>query len=46
MFTGGGAVFVGLGLAEGNLVGVVVGLIVAATFLICGTALEEILEAA
>ena len=46
MFTGGGAVFVGLGLAEGNLVGVVVGMIVAATFLICGTALEEILEAA
>lgn len=46
MAAGGGAAFVGLGLASGDLLTVVVGLLVAATFLISGTHLEDTLEAA
>lgn len=46
MAAGGGAAFVGMGLSMGHLLTVVVGLLVAATFLICGTRLEDTLEAA
>lgn len=45
MAAGGGAAFVGMGLSMGHLLTVVVGLLVAATFLICGTRLEDHLEA-
>lgn len=41
MAAGGGAAFVGLGLANGDLLTVVVGLLVAVTFLISGTHLED-----
>ena len=41
MATGGAAAFVGIGLCMGHLLTVVVGSLVAATFLICGTNLEE-----
>ena len=41
MATGGGAAFVGMGLCMGDLLTVVVGSLVAATFLVCGTHLES-----
>lgn len=41
MATGGAAAFVGMGLCMGDLLTVVVGSLVAATFLICGTHLEN-----
>ena len=41
MATGGAAAFVGMGLCMGHLLTVVVGSLVAATFLICGTHLES-----
>ena len=41
MATGGAAAFVGIGLCMGDLLTVVVGSLVAATFLVCGTHLEE-----
>lgn len=41
MATGCAAAFVGIGLCMGHLLTVVVGSLVAATFLICGTSLEE-----
>ena len=41
MATGGAAAFVGMGLCMGDLMTVVVGSLVAATFLVCGTSLEE-----
>lgn len=43
MAAGGGAAFIGMGLCMGDLLTVVVGSLVAATFLICGTNLEEAL---
>lgn len=41
MATGGAAAFVGMGLCMGDLLTVVVGSLVAATFLVCGTHLES-----
>lgn len=41
MAAGGGAAFVGMGLCMGDLLTVVVGSLVAATFLVCGTHLES-----
>jgi hypothetical protein len=41
MVTGGGAAFVGMGLVMGDLATVVIGLLVAVTFLISGTHLED-----